>query len=126
MSLGYEVTGNFNRLDKFLARMKRGELYRSLETLAQQGVVALASSTPIESGVTAASWDYDISITNSEVSIVWLNTNVNKGVPIAVILQYGHGTGTGGYVAGRDYINPAIKPIFQKIADDVWKQVQSS
>lgn len=126
MSIGFEVTGNFNRLEKFLARMKRGDLYRSLEALAQQGVVALMMNTPMDSGATAMSWGYEISVSKSEVSIAWTNDNINDGVSIPIILQYGHGTGTGGYVAGRDYINPAMKPTFQKIADEVWKQVQSS
>lgn len=126
MSMGFEVSGDFNRLEKFLARMKRGDLYRSLEAYAQQGVIALSLNTPIDSGTTASSWDYEISIKSGTVSITWTNSNINKGVPIAIILQYGHGTGTGGYVAGEDYINPAMKPIFQSIADNVWKEVQNS
>lgn len=126
MSMGFEVSGDFSRLEKFLAKMKRGDLYRSLEAYAQQGVIALSLSTPIDSGTTASSWDYEISIKSGAVSITWTNSNINKGVPIAIILQYGHGTGTGGYVAGQDYINPAMKPIFQSIADNVWKEVQNS
>lgn len=126
MSMGFEVSGDFSRLEKFLARMKRGDLYRSLEAYAQQGVIALSLNTPIDSGTTASSWDYEISIKSGTVSITWTNSNINKGVPIAIILQYGHGTGTGGYVAGEDYINPAMKPIFQSIADNVWKEVQNS
>ena len=126
MSIGFEVSGDFSRLEKFLARMKRGDLYRSLEAYAQQGVIALSLNTPIDSGTTASAWDYEISIKSGAVSITWTNSNINKGVPIAIILQYGHGTGTGGYVAGQDYINPAMKPIFQSIADNVWKEVQNS
>lgn len=126
MSMGFEVSGDFSRLEKFLAKMKRGDLYRSLEAYAQQGVIALSLNTPIDSGTTASSWDYEISIKPGSVSITWTNSNINKGVPIAIILQYGHGTGTGGYVAGQDYINPAMKPIFQSIADNVWKEVQNS
>ena len=126
MSMGFEVSGDFSRLEKFLARMKRGDLYRSLEAYAQQGVIALSLNTPIDSGTTASAWDYEISIKSGAVSITWTNSNINKGVPIAIILQYGHGTGTGGYVAGQDYINPAMKPIFQSIADNVWKEVQNS
>ena len=84
---------------------------------------ALSSATPVESGKTASSWYYEIKRQNGSISIEFLNSNINKGVPIAVILQFGHGTGTGGWVQGRDYINPAIQPIFDKIAEDAWKEV---
>ena len=84
---------------------------------------ALSSATPVESGKTSSSWYYEIKRQNGSISIEFLNSNINKGVPIAVILQFGHGTGTGGWVQGRDYINPAIQPIFDKIAEDAWKEV---
>jgi hypothetical protein len=87
------------------------------------GVDALANATPVESGLTAQSWYYEVESGGGRHRITWKNRNVNQGVPIAIILQYGHGTGTGGYVAGRDYINPAIRPAFEKIADEVWKEV---
>ena len=102
------------------------QLYlRHLEKYAKRGLEALQSNTPVDTGLTRDSWGYEISFTNSYVSIIWTNTNVVDGVPIAIILQYGHATGTGGYVQGRDYINPAIQPIFDEMAEDIWKEVKS-
>ena len=117
--------GNFQKTDTFLKKAKQGDYFRSLEKFAQEGVNALASATPIDSGKTAASWDYTISRSKGSVSITWTNSNINDGVNIAVIIQYGHGTRNGGYVQGRDYINPAIRPVFDKIAENVWKEVTS-
>ena len=117
--------GNFQKTDNFLKKAKKGDYFRSLEKFAQEGVNALASATPIDSGKTAASWDYTISRSKGSVSITWTNSNINNGVNIAVIIQYGHGTRNGGYVQGRDYINPAIRPVFDKIAENVWKEVTS-
>lgn len=94
-----------------------------MREFGEQGVQALASQTPAESGKTASSWSYDIVRTSEGVSIYWINDNVNKGVNIAVILQFGHGTGTGGWVEGRDFINPAIRPVFDDIAEKAWKEV---
>lgn len=118
--------GDFSKTEKFLNSISKKQYYRNLQKYAEQGVVALASATPIDSGTTANSWDYEIRQTKNSVSIYWTNSNVNKGVPIAVIIQYGHGTRNGGYVQGRDYINPAMRPIFDKIAENVWKEVTSS
>jgi hypothetical protein len=118
--------GNFNKTEKFLNYMKRQSYLNALDRYGQLGVEALAASTPVDSGKTAASWTYEIKRTSSSTSISWLNTNVNRGVNIAIILQYGHGTGTGGYVQGRDYINPAMKPIFDYIAEKVWMEVTSA
>lgn len=117
--------GNFQKTDNFLKKMKKGDYFRSLEKFAQEGVNALASATPIDSGKTAASWDYTISRSKGSVSITWTNSNINDGVNIAIIIQYGHGTRNGGHVQGRDYINPAIRPVFDKIAENVWKEVTS-
>ena len=117
--------GNFQKTDNFLKKSKQGDYFRSLEKFAQEGVNALASATPIDSGKTAASWDYTISRSKGSVSITWTNSNINDGVNIAVIIQYGHRTRNGGYVQGRDYINPAIRPVFDKIAENVWKEVTS-
>ena len=117
--------GNFQKTDNFLKKAKQGDYFRSLERFAQEGVDALASATPIDSGKTAASWDYTISRSKGSVSITWTNSNINDGVNIAIIIQYGHGTRNGGYVQGRDYINPAIRPVFDKIAENVWKEVTS-
>lgn len=118
--------GDFSKTEKFLADTVKKLYYRNLQKYAEQGVAALASATPIDSGETANSWGYEIRQTKNSVSIYWTNSNVNKGVPIAVIIQYGHGTRNGGYVQGRDYINPAMRPIFDKIAESVWKEVISS
>ena len=118
--------GDFSKTEKFLNAISKKLYYRNLQKYAEQGVAALASATPIDSGTTANSWDYEIRQTKNSVSIYWTNSNVNKGVPIAVIIQYGHGTRNGGYVQGRDYINPAMRPIFDKIAENVWKEVTSS
>lgn len=123
--VSFHHKGNFQKTDNFLKKAKQGDYFRSLEKFAQEGVNALASATPIDSGKTAASWDYTISRSKSSVSITWTNSNINNGVNIAVIIQYGHGTRNGGYVQGRDYINPAIRPIFDKIAENVWKEVTS-
>ena len=118
--------GDFSKTEKFLNTISKKLYYRNLQKYAEQGVAALASATPIDSGTTANSWNYEIRQTKNSVSIYWTNSNVNKDVPIAVIIQYGHGTRNGGYVQGRDYINPAMRPIFDKIAENVWKEVISS
>lgn len=123
--VSFHHKGNFQKTDNFLKKAKQGDYFRSLEKFAQEGVNALASATPIDSGKTAASWDYTISRSKGSVSITWTNSNINNGVNIAVIIQYGHGTRNGGYVQGRDYINPAIRPVFDKIAENVWKEVTS-
>lgn len=117
--------GDFNTLEKYLKK-SLGRNYRSvLERYGQMGVQALAAATPVDTGRTASSWTYDIIENESKgtMSIEFRNTNINKGVNIALILQYGHATRNGGYVAGRDYINPALQPIFDKLAEDAWKEV---
>lgn len=118
-------SGNFNNTERFFKRAQKMDFFRNLEKYAREGVTALTSATPVDSGKTAASWDYEIQKRQGKVSIYWTNSNINNGVPIAVILQYGHGTNRGGYVQGRDYINPAIRPIFDKIAENAWKEVTS-
>lgn len=123
--LSFKHRGNFNNLEKFLKKSTNMNLRSILEKYGQEGVNALASSTPVDSGLTASSWSFEIRQNGSNVSIVWTNSNINKGVPIAIILQYGHGTKNGGYVQGRDYINPAMRPVFDKIADLAWKEVTS-
>ena len=126
MSITFESSGSFKNTDKFLAAMKRQDFRNNIQGLAQKGVTALRNATPVDEGVTAASWGYEMRTNRNGFSIVWTNTHQNNGTPIAIILQYGHGTGTGGYVAGRDYINPAIRPIFDEIADALWKAVTSA
>lgn len=120
------TSGSTKKTQSFLNSMKNYDIDAHLRSAGERGVVALRSATPTESGLTAASWSYEIRNQDGRVTIEWLNSNSNGGVNVAVILQYGHGTGTGGWVAGRDYINPAIKPIFDEIANDVWKKVTSS
>lgn len=115
--------GDFSRTFKFLNYMSNWKVDKVLQKYGQQGVAALASATPVDSGVTSNSWSYKIESSGSAATIYWENSHVNKGVNIAVILQFGHGTGTGGYVAGRDYINPAMRPIFDKIAEEAWREV---
>lgn len=115
--------GDFSKLTNFLERAKEVVHLGNLDKYGREGVAALASATPVDSGLTANSWYYEISNKNGSVTISFFNSNIQNGVPIAIILQYGHGTGTGGWVQGRDYINPAIRPIFDKIADEAWKEV---
>ena len=123
MKISFSSKGDFSKTIKFLNKMKNVKINNILSKYGQIGVNALSQATPKDSGVTSRSWNYKIEVNNNNASIVWYNTNVVKGVNIAVILQYGHGTRNGGWVEGRDYINPAMKPIFDKIADQVWKEV---
>lgn len=118
--------GDFNNTFRFLNKMSKFQINKILEKYGQMGAEALRSATPIDSGKTAESWGYEISVGKEGATIHWTNTNQNKGVYIAVILQYGHGTGTGGYVQGIDYINPAIRPVFDKIAEEAWMEVVNS
>lgn len=115
--------GDFSKTIKFLNKMKEFNIRKILEKHASSGVVALANATPVDSGLTANSWTYEIRVSGETATIHWINTNENRGVNIAVILQYGHGTGTGGYVQGIDYINPAMRPIFDRIAEEAWMEV---
>lgn len=123
MRISFVAKGNTDKADRFLSAMERNQMYRSLTKYAQQGVQALASNTPVDSGATAAAWGYIVEVSRSSSSITWTNDNQNDGAQIAILLQFGHGTGTGGYVRGRDYINPAVQPIMDLIADGVWKEV---
>lgn len=118
--------GNFERLSAYLTKASKGVRRDILERFGEEGVAALRSVTPIDTGKTADSWYYEISNKVGSLSISFHNSNIQNGVPIAIILQYGHGTGNGGYVHGRDYINPAIQPIFDKIAQEAWKEVADS
>lgn len=115
--------GDFSKLSQYLDKVKKAVGLDSLDDVCREGVSALASATPKESGLTASSWSYEIIRSEGRVTINFNNSNINNGVPIAIILQYGHGTGTGGWVEGRDYINPAIQPIFDKIANKAWREV---
>jgi hypothetical protein len=119
----FRQKGDFSKFTRYLEKLKEIVKLGILDKYGQAGVAALSSATPKDSGLTASSWSYEIKHQNGSVSIAFNNSNINKGVPIAVILQYGHGTRNGGWVQGRDYINPAIRPIFDKIADDAWREV---
>lgn len=123
MSISWSTSGNFKNTETFLKRILSRNIYNAVGPLAAKGTAALRSATPVDSRLTADSWTHEVKITNGSVVVTWTNTNVVDGVNIAIILQYGHGTGTGGWVAGRDYINPALKPIFDEIADAVWREV---
>ena len=123
MALVIKHRGSFKKTTQFLHNILRFDYKTILGRYGKQGVQALMDATPLDSGKTAEAWKYDIEEDSNGVSIVWSNENVNKGVNIAIILQYGHGTGTGGYVAGRDYINPALQPIFDEMAKTVWKEL---
>jgi hypothetical protein len=119
-------SGSFDKTELFLAQIARGDMYRSVQALAQQGVDALASATPAETGQTAASWGVEVQFTLGGCTIWWTNSHLDsEGTPIAIMLQTGHGTGTGGYVQGRNYINPAIAPVMDQIANAVWREVTS-
>jgi hypothetical protein len=120
------TSGSFDNTDRFLSHMSKGDIYKALDSYAQRGVEALSSATPERTGATAASWSYEVTNDGKTFTIAWVNTHLAGGVPVAILLQYGHGTGTGGYVQGRDYINPAIRPIFDEIADQVWREVTSA
>lgn len=115
--------GDFKKSITYMEKLKEAIHLNAFDKYGREGVSALSSATPVDSGKTASSWYYEIQRTKNTISITFYNSNINKGVPIAIILQYGHGTGTGGWVEGRDYINPAIQPIFDKMAEEAWKEV---
>jgi hypothetical protein len=115
--------GDFSKTTRFLENVKRAVKLSDFDKYGREGVAALMSATPVDSGLTANSWYYEIKNTNGSISINFNNRNIQNGVPIAIILQYGHGTGTGGWVEGRDYINPTIQPIFDRIVENAWREV---
>lgn len=121
--ISFRQQGDFSKLTSFLEKAKESVKIGNLDKYGREGVAALSSATPVDSGLTARSWSYKIENKHGSATISFHNSNIQNGVPIAIILQYGHGTGTGGWVEGRDYINPAIQPIFDRIADDAWKEV---
>ena len=114
---------DFSKLTRYLERTGKGSYLAFLDKYGREGVKALQSATPIDTGLTANSWYYKIEESKGSISIVFLNSNIQNGIPIAVILQYGHGTRNGGWVEGRDYINPTIQPIFDEIANKAWREV---
>lgn len=119
----FRQRGDFSKFTNYLERLKEVAKKSDLDKYGREGVAALSSATPVRTGATANSWYYEINHQNGSVSISFYNSNINKGVPIAIILQYGHGTRNGGWIQGRDYINPAIQPVFDRIANDAWEEV---
>ena len=124
--LRFESRGDFKNTERFLRKMSSVDIASALKSLAQEGVRALSEATPLDSGRAATSWGYEITRSRTSTSITWTNSDVENGFPVAIMLQYGHGTRNGGYVVGRDYINPAMRPIFDKIAEEAWKVVTSA
>lgn len=119
----FRQKGDFSKLTRYLEKVKSVVKLSDLDKYGKEGVAALASATPVDTGLTASSWSYEIKHKNGTVSISFKNSNIQNGVPIAIILQYGHGTRNGGWVQGRDYINPAIQPIFEQIAKNAWNEI---
>ena len=121
----FKCRGNYNKTEKFLKECKdTNELRRIMEKYGREGVAALSANTPVDSGETATSWSFEIIQDGDGISLVFTNNSMTKtGIPIAILLQYGHGNGRGGYVIGRDFINPAVQPIFDRLADEAWKEV---
>ena len=123
--ISIESKGSFKNVEDFLTRMTKRDVFAVLGKYGKEGVDALSHATPSASGLTASSWSYEIVRDRNSYSIIWSNSNVVDGTPVVILLQFGHGTGTGGYVQGQDFINPALRPIFDRIAADVWKEVTS-
>ena len=121
--ISFRQKGDFSKLTRFLERAKEAVHVGDLDKFGKEGVAALASATPVDTGQTANSWYYKIENKKRSVTISFYNSNIQNEVPIAIIVQYGHGTRNGGWVQGRDYINPAIQPILDKIANNVWREV---
>lgn len=121
--ISFGQKGDFSKVTKYLKRVKEFGRFGVLHKYGREGVAALASATPVDTGKTAASWNYKIEQKEGSVSLAFYNSNVQNGMPIAIIIQYGHGTGTGGWVEGRDYINPAIQPVFDRLLEAVWREV---
>lgn len=123
--ISFRQKGDFAKLTRYFEKMKRSARVSILEKYGKAGVAALMSATPVDTGLTAKSWYYKLETKNGSAKILFCNTNVQNGVPIAIILQYGHGTRNGGWVEGRDYINPALQPVFDNIVQEAWREVTS-
>lgn len=124
--ISFKHKGNFKMTEKFLINAKKFNVSKILKKYAQEGVKELSSATPVDTGETATSWDYTIKMFKNSASVTWTNSKMAGDTPLVILLQYGHGTRNGGYVQGRDFINPAIRPILDKIADEAWKEVTKS
>ena len=123
--ISFKESGDFKNLEKLLSFSKRANIEAILNKYGQIGVEALSAATPSRSGKTESSWNYKVTRSKGNLQIDWYNTNTNKGENIAILIQYGHGTGTGGYVHGIDYVNPAMKPIFDQLSRDLWMEVNA-
>lgn len=121
--IGFRLKGDFSNTVKFLQRSRNTRIIANLDKYGREGVAALASATPVDTGLTASSWSYEIVTEKNSVSLIFKNSNIQNGIPIAIILQHGHGTRNGGWVEGKDYINPAIQPIFDEIVEKAWGEV---
>lgn len=126
MRVSFTFSGSLSKTEKFLKTIQKLNVAELIEKQAQRGVTALSNATPRDSGRVANSWGYQITKSRGSVVITWTNTDIENGFPVAVMIQYGHGTGTGGYVPGKDYINPALRPVFDDIIETVWKAVKSA
>lgn len=126
MSFSFTSDGDWSKTEQFLRKMQQLQVDSVVAAAAQRGVVALQRATPKDTGLAAGSWGYTIEKARGSITINWTNTDVENGFPVALMIQYGHGTGTGGYVQGQDFINPAMKPVFDEIAETVWKAVTSA
>ncbi|NLB48798.1 MAG: HK97 gp10 family phage protein [Erysipelotrichia bacterium] len=124
--ISFHHKGDFNKTFKFFKRISRHNLRRTLEKYGQRGVVALENATPKDTGLTSRSWSYEIEMDNNSTTIHWSNSNIQKGVSIAILIQYGHGTQHGGYIQGYDYINPALRPVFEEMVEEIWREVTMS
>lgn len=123
MGIRVKQHGNFNNLERFLKKVSDKDYLSRFAKYGEMGLKALKEATPERSGLTAASWGYTLEMSGAGVRIAWTNSNINKGVPISIIIDTGHGTGTGGYVQGQEYIDPAILPVFDQIIDEMWKEL---
>lgn len=121
--ISFRHKGDFSRATRYLSNVKAAAKSINLERFGEEGVAALASATPVDTGLTASSWYYKIERKNGSITISFNNSNIQNGVSIAIILQYGHGTRNGGWVEGRDYLHPTIRPIFDKIVNEAWREV---
>lgn len=124
--ISIKTKGSFKNFDNFVKKIVNKDYERIIDKYARMGVKALADATPVDSGETAKSWDYEIHYTKGRTKIVWTNSNVTKsGTPVAILIQYGHYSKSGSFVQGTDFINPALRPVFKKLAEDIWKEVTS-
>lgn len=126
MKVSFQITGSFDKTRAYLRKLQTMKIDQIVKTQAQRGVDALASATPKDSARASISWRYEVEKTSKGFTIKWLNSDIENGYPVALMIQYGHGTGTGGYVQGIDYINPAMRPVFHDIAQTVWRAVIST